>query len=137
MPASLFSLAALPEHLRVRYVITDGPRTLAEGKDYDSLRRAHAPQLSRHLNADAAGLAHAGATTWVFGRLPATAEVARRGTPLVGYPALVDEGDKVGVKVANTVEQATRWQALGLRRLIAVDSPDPTRSVFSRLSNTD
>ncbi len=137
VPASLFSLAALPEHLRVRYVITDGPRTLAEGKDYDSLRRAHAPQLSRHLNADAAGLAHAGATTWVFGRLPATAEVARRGTPLVGYPALVDEGDKVGVKVANTVEQATRWQALGLRRLIAVDSPDPTRSVFSRLSNTD
>ena len=135
--ASLFSMDALPEHLRVRYVITDGTRRLAEGKDYDALRRAHAPALSRHLNADTAGLSHAGATTWVFGALPVTAEVARRGTPLVGYPALVDEGDKVGVKVANTPEQGTRWQAWGLRRLIALDSPDPTRSVFSRLSNAD
>ncbi len=135
--AELFSLDALPEHLRVSYVITDGRRELGAGKDFDALRTRYAPRLNQRLNASAAGLTQPGATSWTFGAIPATAEVARRPTPLVGYPALVDEGDKVAVKVANTAEKASRWQALGLRRLIALDSPDPTRSVFAHLSNTE
>jgi hypothetical protein len=49
----------------------------------------------------------------------------RRGTPLVGYPALVDQGDSVGVKVANTAEKATRWQALGLAPADRAGQPRP------------
>ncbi|WP_166234477.1 ATP-dependent RNA helicase HrpA [Propioniciclava coleopterorum] len=133
---ALFSLDALPEHLRVHYVITDGTKELGTGTDFEALRTRYAPRLNQRLNATSE-LTHAGATSWKFGVLPATTEIARRPTPLVGYPALVDQGDTVGVRVANTPEKAARWHALGLRRLIALDSPDPTRSVFAHLSNPD
>jgi len=41
----------------------------------------------------------------------------------------------VGVKLANTPGRASRWQARGLRRLVLLACPDPTRSVFARMSN--
>ena len=134
---TLFSTATLPDHLRVRYVITDGRRELGAGEDFESLRKQFAPRLNKRLNAAASGIAHAGAKTWEFGTIPVTTEVDRDPTPLVGYPALVDQGDTVGVRVANTAAKASRWQALGLRRLVTLVAPDPTRSVFAHLSNAE
>jgi ATP-dependent helicase HrpA len=138
--ASDFDLDALPGHLRVTYVVADGtlpPATqeLGQGKDFDALRRQFAPNLARRLNASAPGITHPGATSWQFGTLPATVELASRPTALLGYPALVDGVDKVAVKLANTPARASRWHALGLRRLVMLACPDPTRSVFARMSN--
>ena len=133
----LFNTGTLPDHLTVRYVITDGRRELGAGKDFESLRKQFAPRLNKRLNAAASDVAHPGATTWQFGTIPATRVVDRDPTPLVGYPALVDQGSNVGVRIANTAEKASRWQARGLRRLVLLGSPDPTRSVFIHLSNTE
>lgn len=135
-PAAFHS-GTLPDHLGVRYVITDGRRELGAGKDFEELRKQFAPRLNRRLNAAASDIAHAGATRWEFGSLPATTTIDRDPAPLVGYPALVDLGGKVGVRVANTAAKASRSQVLGLRRLVLLASPDPTRSVFARLSNGD
>ncbi|MDO5535057.1 MAG: ATP-dependent RNA helicase HrpA, partial [Propionibacteriaceae bacterium] len=137
LEASLFNTAVLPDHLTVRYVITDGRRELGAGKDFESLRKQFAPRLNQRLNKAASDVAHPGATTWEFGTLPRTREVDRDPTPLVGYPALVDHGAKVGVRIANTAAKASRWQARGLRRLVTLVAPDPTRSVFAHLSNAE
>jgi ATP-dependent helicase HrpA len=138
--AADFDVAALPPHLRVTYVVLDGTRRPAEqelghGKDFEALRKQFAPTLNRRLNAAATGLTHPGATSWQFGVLPRSVELAAGPTPLLGYPALVDQTTTVGVRVANTEARAARWQALGLRRLVTLVSPDPTRSVFARMSN--
>ena len=138
--ASDFDLDALPGHLRVTFVVTDATKTATErelghGKDFDALRTEFAPALSRRLNAAAPGLTHPGATSWQFGVLPTTVELASEPATLLGYPALVDLRDRVGVKVADTPARASRWQALGLRRLVTLVSPDPTRSVFAHMSN--
>ena len=133
----LFNAGTLPDHLTVRYVITDGRRELGAGKDFESLRKQFAPRLNQRLNAAASDVAHPGATAWEFGTIPATRVVDRDPTPLVGHPALVDQGTNVGVRVANTAEKAARWQARGLRRLVLLVSPDPTRSVFIHLSNSE
>ncbi|WP_342373444.1 ATP-dependent RNA helicase HrpA [Propioniciclava soli] len=132
-----FNDAALPEHLSVRYVITDGRRTLGAGKDFASLRDQFAPRLAKRLNAAASDLAHPGATSWQFGTLPLDTTIAREPTPLVGYPALVDQGASVGVRIANTAARAQKWHPLGLRRLVTLVTPDPARSVFARLANAD
>ncbi|WP_282005441.1 ATP-dependent RNA helicase HrpA [Propioniciclava sinopodophylli] len=137
LDATLFNESALPDHLTVRYVITDGRRELGAGKDFESLRKQFAPRLNKRLNAAASDVAHPGAKKWEFGTIPATREVDRDPTPLVGYPALVDQGETVGVRIANTAAKASRWQARGLRRLVMLESPDPTRSVFIHLSNAD
>jgi len=135
-----FGVDALPEHLRVTYVVTDATlraqeSELGHGKDLAALRKQFAPALAQRLNAAAGELAHAGASSWQFGTIPETVELATTPSPLFGYPALVDLTDKVGVRVANTARQASRWQRLGLRRLVTLVSVDPTRSVFAHLSN--
>ncbi|WP_040160926.1 ATP-dependent RNA helicase HrpA [Nigerium massiliense] len=137
--ASDFDLASLPEHLRVRYVVTDdtlprGRQELGSGKDFDQLRKEFAPALNKRLNTAAPGITHPGATSWEFGTLPTTVELGGDGS-LLGYPALVDQVATVGVRVANTAAKARRWQAAGLRRLVVLDSPDPTRSVFAHMAN--
>ncbi|MFV0405242.1 MAG: ATP-dependent RNA helicase HrpA [Propioniciclava sp.] len=135
--AAAFNPGVLPEHLRVRYRITDGTRELGAGKDFDALRQEFAPQLNRRLNRAASTSVHPGAATWEFGTLSETTTVERDPTPLVGYPALVDQGATVGVRIADTAEQARRWHPLGLRRLLVLTTPDPTRSVFARLGNPE
>ncbi len=132
--AAAFDASGLPGHLGVRYVIIDGRDELGEGRDFEALRRQFAPRLDRRLN-DATELSHPGATDWAFGDVPATTEIARDPTPLLGYPALVDLGARVGVRVATTREQARRWHAPGLRRLVTLVSPDPTKWVFSHLAH--
>ncbi len=138
--ADEFDVGRLPEHLRVTYVVTDralppAKQELGHGKDFDALRTEFAPTLNRRLNAAAPGLTHAGATAWQFGVLPRSVELASGPTPLLGYPALVDQTGTVGVRIADTPGRASRWQALGLRRLLTMVCPDPTRSVFAHLSN--
>ncbi|MDN5569895.1 MAG: ATP-dependent RNA helicase HrpA [Propionibacteriaceae bacterium] len=132
-----FNLGTLPDHLSVRYVITDGRRTLGAGKDFEALRSQFAPRLAKRLNAAASDLAHPGATSWAFGALPRETTIDRDPTPLVGYPALLDQGATVGVRIANTAARAAKWHPLGLRRLVTLVTPDPARSVFARLSNAD
>ncbi len=136
LPGSAFDLAAVPDHLSVRFVVSDGRRDLGSGKDFDALRQQFAPRLSQRLNTTST-LTHAGATTWAFGVLPTMTQIARQPTPLLGYPALVDQGDRVGVRVAETPAKAARWHARGLRRLVTLVSPDPTTWVFSHLANAD
>lgn len=135
--ASQFNPGVLPDHLAVRYVIVDGSRTLGAGKDLAALRERFAAGLSRRLNAAASDLAHPGATRWSFGTLPRETVIDRDPTPLVGYPALVDQGSSVGVRIEDTAAGARRRHVLGLRRLLVLTTPDPTRSVFARLSNDD
>ena len=138
--ASEFDVDAVPEHLRVTYVVTDATKPpaaseLGSGKDFGALRKQFAPALNARLNRAAPGVTHPGATSWEFGTLPEEVELAGGGSPLLGYPALVDQTTSVGVKVANTRERARRWQASGLRRLVTLASPDPTKSVFARMGN--
>lgn len=140
--ASDFDLAALPAHLQVTFVVSDSTKPqapeLGASKDFEELRRQFAPTLNKQLNAAAPQITHTGATTWQFGEIPREVVVSPasgRSGPLVGYPALVDLGAKVGIKVANTAARASRWQAVGLRKLVVLVSPDPTRSVFARMGN--
>jgi ATP-dependent helicase HrpA len=59
------------------------------------------------------------------------------GHPLTAYPALVDEGDGVAIRVFPTPsEQATATRA-GIRRLLLLTIASPVKLVNARLSNQD
>ena len=111
--------------------------TLATGQDLAALQSELAPRLSRRLAAAASALTRTGATRWEFGTVPDQVQLAGEGHTIVGYPALVDEGATVGLSVLETpARQATSHRA-GLRRLVLLDTPDPTKWVVSHLSQRD
>ncbi|MCD6664117.1 MAG: ATP-dependent RNA helicase HrpA [Comamonas sp.] len=59
-------------------------------------------------------------TAWTFGELPELLEVQRGSQSLVGFPALVDRGDGVGIEVFDEPELAQARHRVGLRRLVAL-----------------
>ncbi|MFI8850405.1 ATP-dependent RNA helicase HrpA [Streptomyces sp. NPDC053499] len=82
------------------------------------------------------GLQRTGLTSWTLGSLPRTFETRRAGQPVKAYPALVDEGDSVAVRLYDTeAEQRTAmWR--GTRRLILLNIPsDPAKFAQSKLDN--
>ncbi|MGZ5269409.1 MAG: ATP-dependent RNA helicase HrpA, partial [Ramlibacter sp.] len=63
-------------------------------------------------------------TAWTFGELPELMEVRKGATSLVGFPALVDQGDAVTLEVFDEPEVAAARHRVGLRRLFALQIKD-------------
>ena len=63
-------------------------------------------------------------SAWTFGELPELMEIRKGGTTLVGFPALVDQGDAVTLEVFDEPELAAAKHRVGLRRLFALQIRD-------------
>ncbi|MFP8834052.1 ATP-dependent RNA helicase HrpA [Hydrogenophaga sp. XSHU_21] len=63
-------------------------------------------------------------TRWDFGELPELLEIRRGGQTLVGFPALVDDGDAVRIEVFDEPDAAQARHREGLRRLFALQLKD-------------
>ncbi|QGN32993.1 ATP-dependent RNA helicase HrpA [Microlunatus sp. Gsoil 973] len=136
VPADAWLSSQPPAHLLPTYLITDRGRVLGEGKDLDELRQWLAPQVSRTLNRAAATVTVTGATDWTFGELADRIETAAAaGHSLVSFPGLADEQTSVGVKVYESAELRDHYHPLGLRRLVMINIPDPTKWVVAHLGN--
>jgi ATP-dependent helicase HrpA len=135
VPPDAWQPDQVPAHLRATFrVLDDRRRTLATGKDLSVLRAQVAPQSRASLAAAAAEVERTGLTSWSFGSLPETVQV-RRGDHLVtAYPALVDEGETVGLRVVSTAAEASRLTWRGARRLLVLAAGSPVRQVVRSLS---
>lgn len=63
-------------------------------------------------------------TQWSFGTLPELMEIRQGAQSLVGFPALIDHGDAVGIEVFDEPEVAAARHRAGLRRLFALQIKD-------------
>jgi ATP-dependent helicase HrpA len=134
VPPEAWQPSQVPDHLRATFrVLDDQQRPLATGKDLAALKAQVAPQARATLAAAAADVERTRLTTWDVGTLPRTVQV-RRGDHLVtAYPALVDEGATVGVRVVPTEVEATRLTWRGARRLLVLVAGSPTKQVVKGL----
>jgi ATP-dependent helicase HrpA len=144
VPVDTFDLGKVPPHLRVTFRVLDGKGALlAEGKDLDELRRRLRPRQRQTLAQAASTLERGGLTTWPThvpdGVLPRTfSRTVSTGSgdqTLAGFPALVDEGDTVAVRVLPTQADQERAMFGGTRRLLLLAVPSPARAVLGRLDN--
>ncbi|MFG2095787.1 ATP-dependent RNA helicase HrpA [Streptomyces sp. NPDC048612] len=157
--AADFDTARVPDHLKITFrVVDERRRKLAEAKDLEALRLQLKPKTRAALSkafeqgaerptgdrkggggdgrAPGAPEQRTGLTSWTLGTLPRTFETRRAGQPLKAYPALVDEGSSVAVRLFDTeAEQLTAmWK--GTRRLILLNIPsNPAKFAQGRLSN--
>ena len=130
VPPDAFDLDKLPSHLRITFRIVDGRRVLATGKDLAALQRQMRPKLRATLSARASALTRTGLTTWDIGTLP---QVFTDGE-VKAYPALVDNGDTVDVRLFETPETARAAMLAGTRRLILLGARSPVKDIAARLT---
>ena len=63
-------------------------------------------------------------TAWTFGELPELLEIRKGGQTLIGFPALIDQGDAVTIEVFDEHEVSAAKHRAGLRRLFALQIKD-------------
>jgi ATP-dependent helicase HrpA len=96
-----------------------------------------APRLRAELSAATASVERSGLRDWDLGELPQVVELPGTAGRVRAYPALVDEGDAVGVRPFETPagQAAAMWR--GTRRLLVLTVPAPARAVERRLGNPE
>jgi ATP-dependent helicase HrpA len=130
VPPDAFDLDKLPPHLRLNFRVLDGSKVVASGKDLAALQRQLRPKVRATLSARATALTRTGVTTWNFGPLP---EVFTDGE-VKAYPALVDAGAAVDIRLFETPEAAARAMRAGTRRLVLLAVKSPANEVAKRLT---
>lgn len=115
--AAAFADADLPPHLLMRYRVHDeNGRTLAEGRDLTAIRAQWESQareaFSRKTDIE---LTREDIVTWDFESIPAE---VRSDAGLVAYPALVDLGEAVALRVFERADEAAEAHAGGVERLL-------------------
>ncbi|MER7115580.1 ATP-dependent RNA helicase HrpA [Saccharomonospora azurea] len=136
VPLDEWRWSAVPDHLKMTFrVLDERGRTLAEGKDLEALRDRLGDRLRETISAAADDVEREGLRTPEFGSLPKEFSARRRGHQVKAYPALVDEGDSVAVRMLDTPGQqrAAMWR--GTRRLLRLNVPSPGKHVNRNLSN--
>ncbi|MCW2667845.1 MAG: helicase [Frankiales bacterium] len=132
VPRAAWDWSRVPDHLRVSFsVVSPAGESLATGKDLAALQAALAPQLQQAVSSAAAGLERTGLTTWSFATVPS---VVTSGA-VQGYPALVDRGSSVDLRVLTSPGEQARLHRAGVRRLLLLSVPSQTKLVADRLSN--
>ncbi|MGW5054116.1 ATP-dependent RNA helicase HrpA [Actinokineospora sp. NPDC004072] len=134
VPRDAWNLDAVPDHLRTTFEVVDEGRTLAAGKDLEKLKQQLKDQLRQSLTA-ATDLARSGLTDWTIGSLPKVARTTQNGMSVTAYPALVDEGGSVAVRMFDTEPEQRQAMWLGTRRLVLLGVPSPVKQVVRALSN--
>ncbi|HEX5540364.1 MAG TPA: DUF3418 domain-containing protein, partial [Micromonospora sp.] len=136
VPREAWDVDRLPPHLRITYrVVGEDKRTLAESKDLPALRERFKTEVQQSVSAAAGGLERHGLREWSIGSLPRTVEQNRAGFTVTAYPALVDEGESVAVRVFETEAEQRAAMWAGTRRLLLLTLPSPAKPVSARLSN--
>ena len=135
VPADAFDLSRVPDHLRVTFRVVDGDETVATGKDLRALQQQLAPRVRARVADAADDLERRGLRTWPCPVLPRRVERRLDGHVVEGFPALVDEGDSVGVRVLASPAEQQRAMWRGTRRLLLLELPPPARAVAARLDN--
>jgi ATP-dependent helicase HrpA len=126
-----WQLDRVPEHLRMTFRVEDAVgRTLAEGKDLSALREQLAPKVQRALSTAAGDIEKTGLTSWVD--VPRTVPA---GPGVTGYPALVDDGGTVSLRVLGSAAEQDTAHWTGVRRLLLLTIPSPVKGIAGRLSN--
>ena len=162
-----FELDRIPVHLMVKFrVVDERGRAVGSDRDLRALQKRFSDRartsveksLTRSLStpgetkrpgptavagppgpaAPAAGIQpRSGITDWDFGELPPVVDTKVAGGVVRGYPALVDEGSSVALRVEATPEAAERSTHAGVRRLLLLAVPSPAPYVLEHLTSAE
>ena len=92
-----------------------------------------APSVAKAAASAPAASATQRHTSWDFGELPELMEIRQGQQALIGFPALVDDGDAVRIEVFDEPEVAHARHRVGLRRLFALQIRDALKYLEKNL----
>jgi ATP-dependent helicase HrpA len=136
VPAEAFRPDALPPYLRFNCrIIGERGQVVAESRDIDALLEQHAAR-AREVARRAAPPAEwerCDLTSWSFGELPSVVTRKVLGSELPSYPALVDRGKSVDLKLLEERNAAQAAHRAGVGRLLQLAAKAPLSALAKRV----
>ncbi|MET4782373.1 ATP-dependent RNA helicase HrpA [Glaciihabitans sp. UYNi722] len=132
----------IPSHLRMTFsVVDERSRQVASGKDLRALQQ----QLKSTVRESVArasvtptnAIERAGLTTWDFDSLPKTLDTKQGANTIRAYPALVDNGASVAIRLMSTPDDQARAMRGGVRRMLQLAIPSPVSYVQEHLTHAE
>jgi ATP-dependent helicase HrpA len=139
IPEDQWHESSLDQHLHMTYRVVDADgTTLATGNELHLLQKQFSGQAQQQFveSTDTANTM-TGCRDWQFGDIADHQVITQAGIQMTGYPALVDEGDSVGLKVLDSAATAEHMHMKGLLRLIKLQLPQDVRYLKKNLPNLD
>jgi ATP-dependent helicase HrpA len=132
--ATDFDYSKVPDHLRMTFtVVDDRGREVARGKDLAAIQRSLRADSRRAVARVSSDLERSGLTSFPAQGVPRETTGTVAGLTVTGYPALVDEGQTVGVRVFTDRADQARAMRRGTRRMVALAANDVTAKLAGRL----
>jgi ATP-dependent helicase HrpA len=121
---------ALPAHLQMNFrVVDEAGRELAGGRDLLALKGQLGQAAQLTFAKAEPGIERSGLRAWDFGDLPEEIAFTRGGRRLTGYPALVDEGNSVAIRLFDLKPAAEEAMRGGVRRLLRLAMREQMRQL--------
>jgi ATP-dependent helicase HrpA len=138
VPPRAFDATRVADHLRMTLAVHDDTGTVVGiGKDLAELKRRLRATLRAAVARATPVDERRGITRWDVGDLPRRIDTVRGGHTVHGYPALLDDGDSVSLRVFTTAELQERVMRGGVTRLVLLAVPVGKRAVETHLANRD
>jgi ATP-dependent helicase HrpA len=137
LETSQWQLDKLPQHLIFNIKVIDEHATvIAQGRDLFALQQTLQGKVKQNLQSVATPeLEKTGLVSWEIDNLPTEFINKTGGYEIKAYPALVNEGKTVAVKLFDQPHIAQAAHKLGLRRLIILGIPSPVKYLQDKLPN--
>jgi ATP-dependent helicase HrpA len=138
--ANDFDPGSLLDHLHMNFkVVDESGKPLAAGRNLDALRKQFGVKAKETFEQSPTSTPYHRdhVTSWDFGDLPESVEVKRAGITLRGYPALVDRGTSVSLRLLDTLDAADAALHDGLRRLFMIQLREEMKYATRNLSNIE
>jgi ATP-dependent helicase HrpA len=127
VPAHAFDLTRVSPHLRMHVIVADDAGEVVDvDTDVDELRRRLARRLRTAIAAAVPFTERTGIVDWDMGAIPRMVRAERADHTVAGYPALLDDGAHVALRVFTNPATQQRAMRGGVRRLLQLTSaPSP------------
>jgi ATP-dependent helicase HrpA len=135
IPNNAWNTEELIDHLRMNFrVIDENGKLLDFGRNLQSLQEKYAVKAEDsfdQLVAEEMGFTDC--VQWVFDDLPETYQFMQKGQSFVGFPAIIDEGNSVGVRIIETQKKAEVLHRAGLVRLFLLQLKKESKYLLKNL----
>lgn len=136
VPISAFREEVIPDHLKINFQIL-GPdqNVIDSGRDLASIKQRHAVSAEARFVAIAREVClTTGLRDWPETGVPEVFEGMDEGRRVFGFPALVDEGETVAVRLFETLQDAEMRHETGVARLISLSLTKDLKSIRKAFS---
>ncbi|HEV7166512.1 MAG TPA: ATP-dependent RNA helicase HrpA [Micrococcaceae bacterium] len=115
------------------------PKTVGHRPSEERARLDRSPRSAGEPSSSAGNTAReqSGLPAWTVGTVDREVKRLVAGHTVTGYPALVDEGSSVGLRIFQTQAEQLAAMRGGVIRLLALRVPSPDRYVLEHLSNNE